>query len=176
MENENNTKTDCKKKIIWETYRLLAEARASGDASYHALANVYAFLHSIMVAALSILVTQGIHCFLLMALVLAIVVAGMILCLQTGLAQSLYTQKNAFFDWKLRKIEQKNKWPEQIFTELCQLQKEQKEFKDFTTNWVSRHHERWWASRLKTFPWIFGSIYLCFGFYAVESHYKFFWK
>jgi hypothetical protein len=179
MENENNAETDNRKNDIWKTYQVLAEARASGDVSYHTLVNVYALLHSIMVTALSILATQGSHSYPLMLLVSVIAVAGMFLCLQTCFAQRLYTQKNAFFGWNLRKIEQENELPGQIFTKLCQLRKrhipiEGNEAKcckceQFTTNLASRNHEKWWASRLKTFPWVFGSIYLCFVFYSASD-------
>lgn len=149
------------------TYDHLITLWTSGVRDYHSMLSDYLTANSIFVAVIGLLVSRESLALPLTLLIILLSIFGILLCGQMAIILGRFSGQNAFWEWKLRGIEQEPEWQEpQLIDDLHRLHKMQQPIEDqhndpsvFTPNWAFRQHRQWWAHRAVSFPWFFGCIY-----------------
>jgi len=125
----------------------------------------YLTTNSILMAAIGILVSQGLTFGYYISEILSVL--GITLCLQMGIATARFRVQNLYLDRALRIMEKNPKWDQiPIFSELYDFVENQKAFPqvgdipELKPNFAIKYHRRFWAPRMKGLPWLFGAIFI----------------
>lgn len=165
--NSDLPQTTPRQSCLKTTYNHLIMLWTSGVRDYHSMLSDYLTANSIFVAVIGLLVSRESLAVPLTLLIILLSIFGILLCGQMAIILGRFSGQNAFWEWKLRGIEQASEWEEpKLIEDLHRLHKMQQPIEDknntpfvFNPNWAFRQHRQWWAHRAVSFPWFFGCIY-----------------
>jgi hypothetical protein len=149
-----------------DIYVAIMQYFAANTNNYHNLTSTYLIANSVFISITMLILSSSTN---IISLCLAITTSlvGLTLCLQMRIAQGRFTFQNAYWQRLMRIIESHPDW--MLFKyhgELYNLMENNTSippvngFEEFKPNWEVKHHKKWWATRMKSLPWLFGTTFL----------------